>query len=65
MKPLDLLLTKEAFDAYATRLREEKAREYGMTLEQWDAAIRTGATVNPITPHNNNTQPSSSLSPKQ
>jgi hypothetical protein len=65
MKPLDLLLTKEAFDAYATRLREEKAREYGMTLEQWDTAIRTGATVNPITPHNNNTQPSSSLSPKQ
>ena len=55
MKPLDLLLTKEAFDAYATRLREEKAREYGMTLEQWDTAIRTGATVNPIT-HNNITQ---------
>jgi hypothetical protein len=45
MKPLDLLLTKEAFNAYATRLREEKAREYGMTLEQWDEAVRTGATV--------------------
>jgi hypothetical protein len=55
MKPLDLLQTKEAFDAYATRLREEKAREYGMTLEQWDEAIRTGATVS------HNTQPSSSL----
>ena len=55
MKPLDLLLTKEAFDAYATRLREEKAREYGMTLEQWVAAILAGATVSP------NTQPSSSL----
>lgn len=55
MKPLDLLLTKEAFDMYATRLREEKAREYGMTLEQWDAAIRSGATVS------HNTQPSSSL----
>jgi len=54
MKPLDLLLTKEAFDAYATRLREEKAREYGMTLEQWDAAVRTGATVSPITQHNSN-----------
>jgi len=49
MKPLDLLLTKEAFDAYATRLREEKAREYGMTLEQWDEAIRTGAIVSPNT----------------
>ena len=45
MKPLDLLLTKEAFDAYATRLREEKAREYGMTLKQWDEAVRTGATI--------------------
>jgi len=32
-----------------------------MTLEQWDAAILSGATINPITPHNNNTQPSSSL----
>ena len=62
MKPLDLLLTKEAFDAYATRLREEKAREYGLTLEQWDAAVRSGATISPITPHNSNTQPSSSLS---
>lgn len=55
MKPLDLLLTKEAFDAYATRLREEKAREYGLTLEQWDEAVRNGATVNPIT-HTSNTQ---------
>ena len=52
MKPLDLLLTKEAFDMYATRLREEKAREYGMTLEQWDAAVLSGQTINPIT-HNN------------
>ena len=51
MKPLDLLLTKEAFNAYTTRLREEKAREYGMTLEQWDEAVRTGATIS------HNTQP--------
>jgi hypothetical protein len=51
MKPIDLFLTKEAFDAYAIRLREEKAREYGMTLEKWDEAVRTGATVSP------NTQP--------
>jgi hypothetical protein len=49
MKPLDIFLTKEAFDAYAIRLREEKAREYGMTLEEWDAAILSGATINPIT----------------
>jgi hypothetical protein len=55
MKPLDLLLTKEAFDQYAKRLREEKAKEYGMTLEEWDAAILNGTAVSP------NTQPSSSL----
>jgi hypothetical protein len=55
MKPIDLFLTKEAFDAYAIRLREEKAREYGMTLEQWDEAVRTGMTIS------HNTQPSSSL----
>jgi hypothetical protein len=51
----DMFLTKEAFEQYALRLREEKAREYGMTLEQWDAAILNGQVVNP------NTQPSSSL----
>jgi hypothetical protein len=45
MKPIDIFLTKESFDAYAIRLREEKAREYGMTLEQWDEAVRTGATI--------------------
>jgi hypothetical protein len=56
MKPIDLFLTKEAFDAYAIRLREEKAREYGMTLEQWDDAILNGQVVS------HNTQPSSSLS---
>ena len=61
MKPIDLFLTKEAFDAYTTRLREEKAREYGLTLEQWDDAVRSGATISHNTPHNNNTQPSSSL----
>lgn len=50
-KIVDMFLTKEAFEQYARALREEKAREYGMTLEQWDEAIRTGATVSP------NTQP--------
>jgi hypothetical protein len=57
MKPIDMFLTKEAFEQYAIRLREEQARKYGMTLEQWDAAILSGATVSP------NTQPSSSLKP--
>ena len=55
MKPIDLFLTKEAFEQYALRLREEKAREYDMTLEQWDAAVLSGAIVS------HNTQPSSSL----
>jgi len=50
-KITDIFLTKEAFEQYALRLREEKAREYGMTLEQWDEAIRTGAIVS------HNTQP--------
>ena len=51
MKPIDIFLTKEAFDQYATRLREEKAREYGMTLEQWDEAVRTSATISHNTQH--------------
>lgn len=54
-KVTDIFLTKEAFEQYAIRLREEKAREYGMTLEEWDAAVLSGQVVSP------NTQPSSSL----
>ena len=53
----DMFLTKEAFEQHALRLREEKAKEYGLTLEQWDEAVRTGATISPITPHNNIIQP--------
>jgi hypothetical protein len=51
MKPIDIFLTKEAFEQHALRLREEKAREYGMTLEQWDEAVRTGATISHNTQH--------------
>jgi len=43
----NVLLTKEAFEIYARQLREEKAKEYGMTLEEWDAAILNGSVVNP------------------
>ena len=64
MKPLDLLLTKEAFDEYAVRLRETEAKKYGLTLEQWDAAVLMQQTVNPNTQHNNNTQQTSSFSGK-
>lgn len=55
----DLMLTKEAFEEYALRLRIERAKEHGMTLEQWDAAIANGSvvqTLNPNTPPSNNTQ---------
>jgi hypothetical protein len=55
----DMFLTKEAFDQYARRLREEQAKQYGMTLEQWDNAIASGSVVqtpNHNTPPSNNTQ---------
>jgi hypothetical protein len=35
----NILLTKEAFALYARQLREQTAKQHGMTLEQWDAAI--------------------------
>jgi len=35
----NILLTKEAFEIYAQQLREQTAKQHGMTLEQWDAAI--------------------------
>ena len=52
----DLMLTKEAFEQYARKLREDRAKEFGMTLEQWDAAIANGDVVqtpNPDTQSNN------------
>ena len=56
-KITDLFLTKEAFEQYAIRLRKEKAREYGMTLEQWDAAVLNGTVVS----HNTQQLPSGSI----
>ena len=57
--PDSMMLTKEAFEQYMLRLREERAKQYGMTLEQWDAAIASGAVVQPLTGSNSNhnTQP--------
>jgi hypothetical protein len=55
----DLMLTKEAFEQYARKLREDRAKEFGMTLEQWDNAITSGSVVqtpNHNTPPSNNTQ---------
>jgi len=51
----NILLTKESFNQHTKHLREERAKEYGLTLEQWDEAVRTGATILPITPNPNTT----------
>jgi hypothetical protein len=45
----EILLTKEAFALYAQQLREETAKQHGMTLEQWDAAILNQTIVHPVT----------------
>ena len=42
------MLTKEAFEGYSKRLREERAKEFGMTLEEWDNAIVSGDVVQKI-----------------
>jgi hypothetical protein len=47
----DLLLTKEAFEIHARKLREETAKQHGMTLEQWDAAILSQSVVQQIHDH--------------
>lgn len=63
MKPIDMFLTKEAFSEYAKRLREEQARKHGLTLEQWDEAVREGKLIETI---NHDTQwngPTSSYKP--
>lgn len=44
----EILLTKEAFDIYARQLREETAKQHGMTLEEWDAAVLNQETISPI-----------------
>lgn len=56
-KTIDMFLTKEAFEQYATRLREETAREHGMTLEEWDHAVATQQVVS----HNTQQPPTSSF----
>ena len=35
----NILLTKEAFALYAQQLREQTAKQHGLTLEEWDASI--------------------------
>ena len=52
-KVTDIFLTKEAFEQYALRLREERAKEFGMTLEEWDKAILEGKVITPQTGSHN------------
>ena len=47
----EILLTKEAFVLYAQQLREQTAKQHGMTLEQWDAAILNQSVVQQIHDH--------------
>ena len=42
-----LMLTKEAFTQYIENLKAEKAKTYGMTLEQWNNAIASGSAIIP------------------
>jgi hypothetical protein len=44
----NILLTKEAFDLYARQLREETAKQHGLTLEEWDKAVADMTTVQQI-----------------
>lgn len=47
----EILLTKEAFEIHARQLREETAKQHGMTLEQWDAAILSQSVIQQIHDH--------------
>ena len=41
----NLLLTKEAFEAYINKQRESEATSYGLTVEQYNNAILSGSVV--------------------
>ena len=41
----NILLTKEAFKIHSRQLREETAKQHGLTLEEWDAAILSQSVV--------------------
>jgi len=44
----EILLTKEAFEIYAHQLREETAKQHGLTLEEWDKAVADMGVVQRI-----------------
>jgi hypothetical protein len=47
----EILLTKEAFEIYARQLREETAKQHGLTLEEWDTAVLHQDVVQQIHEH--------------
>ena len=47
----NILLTRESFEIHARQLREETAKQHGMTLEQWDTAILSQSVVQQIHDH--------------
>lgn len=47
--PDSMMLTKESFEQHMLSLREKQAKQYGMTLEQWDNAVANGGVVQPLT----------------
>jgi hypothetical protein len=44
----DIILTKEAFEIHTRKLREETAKQHGLTLEEWDKAVADMAIVQQI-----------------
>jgi hypothetical protein len=44
----EILLTKEAFEIYARQLREETAKQHGLTLEEWDKTVADMGVVQQI-----------------
>lgn len=47
-----LLLTKEAFAEHIKQTREEEAKQFGLTLEEYLQAIREGKALTPINQEN-------------
>lgn len=41
----NILLTKEAFEAYINQQRESEAKSYDLTVEQYNQAILSGSVV--------------------
>jgi len=56
-----VFLTKEAFEENINKIREQKAAEYGLTLEQWNEAVATLQLVTPIANHNTQQSTTGSL----